>query len=371
MRLLLVCDYGPALLDAFFETLSRIPVTKRVLLRKLDNVVWQDPRAEVIGLPVPVSREQDRKGLATILSIITYLIMATFVGTFEVVRRQLDAIVAIYSFPQGLAAVLIGYLTRRKVTVLTDGGDIDVLLSNTWIRPLMIASLRKAAVVAALNRTKASRLVPLGIKAQVCPTMGVDTSRFAYTRFEAKKEGSILFVGRLEVEKNIDILLRACYLLRQDGVQFDLLIIGEGPLKKQLSETVTRMNMADCVDIKGYVPHVMINQYFERSAIFVLPSRREGVSVALVEAMSSGCFCIVSDIADNRGLIHYRYNGSTFHADDEQDLADELRWVISQPATELSSISANARHDADKHYSLQAVADSLGLVLSGLETLTL
>ena len=120
MRLLLVCDYEPSLLDTLLDTLNRICLSDVVLIRKRGDAYWRDAKTEVIELPLRLFKEEERLGLASILSIVTYLVVATFAGTFEVLKRHLDAIMAVYAFPQGLVAALVGQLTRRKVAILTD-----------------------------------------------------------------------------------------------------------------------------------------------------------------------------------------------------------------------------------------------------------
>ena len=94
---------------------------------------------------------------------------------------------------------------------------------------------------------------------------------------------------------------------------------------------------------------------------------REGVSVSLVEAMASGCLCIVSDIQDNKEIIQDGHNGILFTTDDGEDLADALRRALSQPPPILSSISARARLYVEKRYSLEAVTDSVRRVMTRVQ----
>src|SRR5208282_3077533 len=132
---------------------------------------------------------------------------------------------------------------------------------------------------------------------EICPIIGVDTSRFAFAPFTKKRRRTaILYVGRLSSEKNPNLLLNAMNELRLRGLPLELIIVGEGPLRDELSERTNQMGLGGSVTFEGYVPHSAIPHYFQDIGIFVLPSHREGSSVALMEAMSSGCLCIVSDI---------------------------------------------------------------------------
>jgi glycosyltransferase involved in cell wall biosynthesis len=368
-RVLLICDYDSSLLHALSEILDHIGLAERVLIRKKDGHEWQDGTTRVLNLPLSAFRELSYLSpsrLTSFMSVITYLVLSVVVGTVTVLWYKLDKIVGIFAFPQGLAATLIGQFTRREVAVLTDGGDIDVFLAEPLIRPLLLYSLRKAHAVAALNETKAKRLVSQGVTTSICATFGVNTSRFEYTPFEKKEKCLILFVGRLCVEKRIDVLLKACAILHKRGVIFQLLLVGDGPLRDLIPQEAACMDIADVTTVKGYVPHSEVQQFFRRSAIFVLPSIREGVSVALLEAMSSGCLCVVSDIPDNREIVRHMHTGITFRLDDHEDLAARLEWATSEYSAP-SSITQNARNLVERQYSLQAVGEKLATILSSLD----
>lgn len=374
VRPLLICDYDLGLLDALSELLDHIQLSKRVLLRKQirkwqDGVRWQDGRTQVVGLPLRVFRElsyERPSQFAMIMSVMAYLVVATLVGVYLVLRDRLDPVVSIFTFPQGVVAVLIGQITGHKVAILTDGGDIDFFLKRPAIRPIMLWALRRADVVTALNKTKANQLLSIGVPAPICATFGVDTTRFEYVPFEEKEKRSILYVGRLCFEKGLDVLLEACEMLQRRGVCFRLFLIGDGPLKGHIQQAVAQGGMVEAVSLLGYIPHSEVHQFYRKSAIFVLPSIAEGVSVSLLEAMSSGCLCIVSDIPDNMELIQDMQTGTTFRLGDHEDLAERLEWATSE-ASALTTITRKARNLVERRYSLQAVGETLVTILASLK----
>ena len=135
----------------------------------------------------------------------------------------------------------------------------------------------------------------------------------------------------------------------------------------KIEAAIHRMGLEDCVTVWGYVPHSDIHRLFAQCSVFALPSVREGVSVSLLEAMASGCLCVVSDIRDNREIIQHGRNGILFKTDDEEDLANSLRRVLLQSAQSSSSISVEARLDVERLYSLEAVRSSLSGVIASVE----
>jgi glycosyltransferase involved in cell wall biosynthesis len=288
--------------------------------------------------------------------------LATAWGIILVIEKKCDSVIAIFAFPQGIVASLIGKITGRRVDVLTDGGDVDIIMKNGLVRPSILASLKHAHHVVALNPTKARQLLAFGVISEVSPCIGIDTSRFMYTPFENKEKSSILYVGRLSNEKRPQILIRACRKLRARGMNFRLTLVGDGPLREEVTRMVSDMGLAEMVIVRGYVPHDEIEKFYSKCGIFVLPSVREGVSVALLEALSSGCLCIVSDIDDNIEVLS-RGRGITFRTDDEDDLVNALLWALQQPSSAISNITRNARKMIERHYSLDAVGSTLKAIL--------
>jgi len=97
-------------------------------------------------------------------------------------------------------------------------------------------------------------------------------------------------MGRVATEKNVEALLRAWRLVRPEGCR--LVIVGDGPLHATLQNTYSN----DDVLWWGYEADLATRVALLQSAeVFVLPSLVEGLSLALLEAMASGCACIATD----------------------------------------------------------------------------
>ena len=361
---MLICDYAPELLDGIGCTLTAAEITDRVVLRKRGRAGWRDAYSIVCNLPFAVHSEEGPHTLGSLLSLLAYVALATAWGIILVVEKKCDSVMAIFAFPQGIVASLIGKITGRRVDVLTDGGDVDIIMKNGLVRPSILASLKHAHRVVALNPIKARQLLAVGVMSEVNPCIGIDTSRFLYTPFENKERSSILYVGRLSNEKRPQILIRACRELRARGANFRLTLVGDGPLREEVTRMVSEMGLNEMIIVRGYVAHDEIGKFYRKCGIFVLPSGREGVSVALLEALSSGCLCIVSDIDDNVGVVSRGGGiGITFRTDDENDLVAALLWALQQPSSTISNITSKARETIERYYSLDAVGSTLRAIL--------
>lgn len=108
-----------------------------------------------------------------------------------------------------------------------------------------------------------------------------------------------LSVGELNENKNHSIIIEALGRMNNDKIHY--YIAGIGEKKRELESQINKLNLKEQVFLLGY--RTDISDLMKLSDVFVLPSKREGLNVSLMEAMSSGLPCLVSNIRGNRDLI--------------------------------------------------------------------
>lgn len=135
------------------------------------------------------------------------------------------------------------------------------------------------------------------------------------------------FVGRFSAEKNLFTLLSAFANLAQKNPLIKLTLVGSGTLDKQLREYVIERGLEDKVIFLG-VRHD-IGRILASFDIFVLPSYSEGVSNALLEAMSSGRAIICGDIEANREIVRHTEEALLVNPYNEKELEDAIRLLCS------------------------------------------
>lgn len=104
----------------------------------------------------------------------------------------------------------------------------------------------------------------------------------------------LLFVGRLEAQKGLDILLKALVVARAKGALFQLQIIGVGRERQKLESLCIQNGLEDIVLFQGAMESRQVWQAMMRTDVFILPSRFEGLSNAALEALASGLPIIVT-----------------------------------------------------------------------------
>ncbi|MEX2158067.1 MAG: glycosyltransferase [Dehalococcoidia bacterium] len=115
---------------------------------------------------------------------------------------------------------------------------------------------------------------------------GVDLEQFQPPARDAVRDGEVVIgsVGRLSIEKGLDVLLDAAARLQQNGVSVRTVLAGDGPLRAKLEAQAQRLGIASQVEFRGEVPHDAVPGVLAELDIFVMPSKAEGFGVAALEA---------------------------------------------------------------------------------------
>jgi GalNAc-alpha-(1->4)-GalNAc-alpha-(1->3)-diNAcBac-PP-undecaprenol alpha-1,4-N-acetyl-D-galactosaminyltransferase len=144
-----------------------------------------------------------------------------------------------------------------------------------------------------------------------------------------REEKNILAVGRLDRVKGFDRLIRAFSLLKNKD--WKLTIIGEGSERNRLEKLTYDLKLEDYICLPGKTK--AIEEWYEKSSIFVLSSRIEGFPNVLCEAMAYGCACVSFDcIAGPNEIVTDKVNGYLVKNGDIPALSDQISFLINHPA---------------------------------------
>lgn len=131
-------------------------------------------------------------------------------------------------------------------------------------------------------------------------------------------------VGRLVPIKNHTLLLQVMAQLKEELPQLRLVIVGDGPLKNQLRDEIKKLGLADTVHLVAGLGVA----YYSLFDFFVLPSLTEGLSMALLEAMTCGLPVLVSGTATGGVVIKY-HNGLVCGGYDNADWVGFVRRLVA------------------------------------------
>ena len=161
-----------------------------------------------------------------------------------------------------------------------------------------------------------------GIPAERVSTIwnGVDLSRFAPVPVD--RTGPVVTVARLIPEKDIATLLRAMALAAEQDGKLRLEIAGDGPCREELLGLAEQIGVSERVRFLGVVSSV--SDLLSRASMFVLPSRTEGIALAVLEAQVRSVPVIATRVGGNAEIIEDGENGLLVSAGDPQALAQAM-----------------------------------------------
>lgn len=197
--------------------------------------------------------------------------------------------------------------------------------------------LRKMDVIVTPTPKVSEVLKGYGLKCRMVsiPT-GIDLSRF-YERLTEetreklrgdlgyrKEDKVLLFVGRVGKEKNIDLVVRTLEPLFKERSDYKMLIVGDGPHRKELEAMVGELGLSAAVHFTGAVLPERVPVYYKLADAFVNASQSETQGLTYIEALASGLPAICKEDEAIADVIKTEYNGYMFCTGEEL-LADVKR----------------------------------------------
>ena len=159
----------------------------------------------------------------------------------------------------------------------------------------------------------------------------------------------LLAVGRLHSVKNFAFLLRACSRLRDQGLEFRCLIVGEGPERHRLELLIHELKLSDFVTLVGQVQRRHMHRYYDLADLVVLTSHSEGIPLVLMEAMAHAKVVLAPAIT---GIPELVIDGETGFLYTPDSLLEFVRQVerILQLQARLQTLQTAAREHVRMHF---------------------
>ena len=208
-------------------------------------------------------------------------------------------------------------------------------------------------IVTTPTATAAKVIEDIGFTTRIIPVSnGIDLKRFnpknkgeyLFKKYGIPKKKTVLYVGRLDKEKRVDLLIMALSLVREK-VDAQLVLVGPGTQKFQLKRLVKKLKLEKYVIFTGFIEDVDMPNIYKVGDVYANAGIAELQCIAAMEAMACGLPVVVSDYKALPELVEVGGNGYLFH-DDYRDLAkhlvailqnDKLRQNMSKKSLEIIS----------------------------------
>ena len=149
----------------------------------------------------------------------------------------------------------------------------------------------------------------------------------------AKKTNSILWCGRFIDWKHPDDAIRVARMLKEDGYDFHLNMVGTGAMEAELKKLVNDLDLNDVVHFHGSMSPERVRDHMEEAGIYLFTSdRQEGWGAVLNESMNSGCAVVAShEIGSVPYLLKDHENGMIYESGNVDMLYEKVKYMLNHP----------------------------------------
>ncbi len=217
-----------------------------------------------------------------------------------------DLIDAHYFYPDGVAAAALARRFNKPLVITARGSDLNLIGNDLEARRRMVAACGQAQACIGVSEALVDVLKHWGVPSHKLHVVrnGVDLARFAVTDRRAAREALgldghrplLLSVGNLLALKGHALLIQALHELRDDWPAVQLVIAGEGPERDALTALIGSLGLQDRVRLLGSVANADLARWYAAADLFLLPSSREGLPNALLEALACGTPAIATAV---------------------------------------------------------------------------
>lgn len=375
-------DFGIEKDEEYGFTVVRLTSTKMHLYPDQINKVPQ--KKDIFGVKIP--RLVYRNGLN--VSYAPYLEIKKVLDEFQpdIIHDQT---------PGPVALAVFHYAKRRNIPLVsTDHAYPDNLTQQVKLPDLMKAPINKtmnAYFISFLRRSEYATMPTEQAVADLIPknrrhfkvpveaiSNGIDLSRFAKGR--ANKEiyekygiprgvPIVLYVGRVDPEKSLDVLLNAFTEVHEKVPNAHLVVVGDGTARPSLEKIARESGTSDFVHFLGRIVGDDLPQIYRTGTIFTITSKTETQSIVLLEAMATGLPCVAVRAGAIPELVKTSKNGYLCDPDDSSTFAKCIVNILSKDECR-ERMSAESQKIVKKHdiaYTLTRMEEIYCKVLDARE----
>lgn len=219
-------------------------------------------------------------------------------------RKNISFILACWAIPSGLIAYHVKRHFRIPYAVWCLGSDINLFSRIPILKTMIVKSLREADVIFVNSDHLGKRIKNLtGLDAVFLPAVTEFSDKKTIHIKKRKKTYYLLYVGRLEKIKGIDLLIKSFTYININQYDIVLWIGGDGSLTGSIQKFINQTNLQDRVLLLGSLNQKMITAYMNSADLLIVPSRNESLPLVLIEAGKLGLPSIATDVGDSKRFI--------------------------------------------------------------------
>jgi glycosyltransferase involved in cell wall biosynthesis len=364
MRLLVTVTLNPNQLRSHLEPLADLDEVDSIVLvaDKCDLVL---PKLRTVVPPRPLVRVLGRA-------------LAKLVMCVLLARRVRPAwVIGLNLVPHGVTALITGRLCGARTLYYQLGGPYE-WTGGGWqgenrvlrrlpvpvpaLERLLLRIMKSFTVVVVMGARGRTALAERGVdlaRIRVLPG-SVDLERFRSGPENAARTYDFVTVSALIPRKRVEDFLHGVARVRQAHPEIRAAVVGTGPCAKDLLQTAQRLGLEEAVDFLGF--RADVEKVLQDARVFVLTSRKEGLPIAITEAMASELPVVATDVGEARELIRNGETGFLVEFGDVESLSSRLVLLYEDPG--LRAQLGRAGRNAVGNLVRRSVADAYREILT-------
>lgn len=173
----------------------------------------------------------------------------------------------------------------------------------------------------------------------------------------------LVCVGRLSEQKGQFLLIEAARILRDSGINFELVLVGDGELRSEIEQLIAAAKLQNCVRLIGWQTSQQVRNWLQKCRAFVLPSFAEGLPVSIMEAFAAGRPVVSTFIAGTPELVRPGENGWLVPAGSSEALAAALINVLQTSTAVLTNMGERGKQMVQELHRADVEAAKLATLL--------
>lgn len=307
-------------------------------IKKVNSESYQNGKLNIVRLGHCATWNNFWSRLEFILLSAIYLLT----NKFDLVDAQ--------AFISAVPAKIYYFLTK-KPTILTVHGTSIERKSASLLEKIILTRLKFSCQISVSSNFLKFKNTNKNI---FVINPGVDLL-FFNPNFPKKEKNRILFVGRLQKIKGVDVLIKCIKQTSQE--KWKWIIVGDGEEMGNLQQELKHSIASHQVEIKGNMEKDQVLDEYQKASVFFLPSFSEGFPLTILEAMACGLPVVYSDVGDVSRIIENGKNGFFITSGDVEKYINAIKKILFD--SNLREKMQKNNLEKAKTYSWDKTADKI------------
>lgn len=300
---------------------------------------------------------------------ITYVRHAFKKALLLIKNERVDIIQSNNFAPALVGSLLSLFTSKPHITVIHDVFSLHENFWKNWSKQENVSGINallipffekiiirlKAAAIHTVSEASRDDLIRFGAKK---PIYVIHNSIESYDHAEVEETPmQFIYIGRLVFYKNLEVVFRSIKIVKQKYPKVKLIVVGNGPHRKNLEKLVTDLNLQDNIEFKGHVSEPEKRLLLASSQALIFPSFCEGFGLVILEAFACRKPALVANVRPSSDIVDAS-TGIVTAVDSVGDWAAAIEKIITNP-THAHEIGINGRKILEEKYNSDIMFNKL------------